>query len=98
MGFAREATSRPASSITSSLSFFPLRNSFAFSTRNGRDATAPSAIRVSPSARVAAAAQLPVTGWGIIDLYLGQNLVGPAFQVVDAVVVVEVLERDLALT
>ncbi len=59
MGLARDATILAASSITSSLSSRPLRNSFALSTRNGRDATAPSAIR-TPSACSAAAT--PSTG------------------------------------
>ena len=47
MGLARLATSSRPAAITSSVSFLPFRNSPAFSTRNGRDATAPSAIRAS---------------------------------------------------
>src|SRR5207245_9450666 len=43
------------------------------------------------------AAQFPVTGWTILDLYLGKDFIGPAFQIIDAVVVVEILQRDFAL-
>src|SRR4026207_1656104 len=49
IGLARLATSSAACAITSSPSFLPLRNSPAFSTRNGRDATAPSAILAPPT-------------------------------------------------
>jgi hypothetical protein len=65
MGLAREATIDPASAIVSSLSFLPLRNSPAFSTRNGREATAPSAILASstvPSFASRTAAATPSTG------------------------------------
>jgi hypothetical protein len=59
MGLARLATSPDACAMTSSVSFFPFRNSPAFSTRNGLEATAPSAIlascTTSPSVRTAAA-------------------------------------------
>src|SRR5204863_3310300 len=42
------------------------------------------------------AAQFPVTRCTAFYFYLGKYLVGTALQLVDAVVVVEVLERDLA--
>src|SRR5207247_3046634 len=42
------------------------------------------------------APQFPITGWTVLDPYLGKDFIGPALQVVDAVVVVEILERDLA--
>ena len=115
IGLARDGDHAPASAITSSVSFLPTRNSHALSTRNGRDATAPSAMRASstvPSGATssaaatpehreierAAAAQLPVGALPAVgrNAHRGEDLVRPARQVVDAVVLVEARRRGIS--